>query len=553
MAKMFPSVIPDNVASDPKRAAEIRMYECLRDQLDGGFHVFYSSPWLGTRPDGSEVDGEADFLVAHPELGILSIEVKGGGVAIDVDSQWTSRDRHGIERRIKNPVEQARSSKHQIIEKLKASSKWNRRFVRACHGVILPDVTSPGRPLRADMPLELFAFREDVVRLNSWVKSRFQDASPNGPGPRCEPLGNDGLAALDSLLAEPIRLKVPFAVGVDHALSEIKLKTDEQIWILRDLEENRRMTIAGAAGTGKTILAVEKALMLAEEGKRTLLLCFNRPLSAHLREIVGQRPNLTVTHFDKFCRDVSTASGHNEGSPASHEDRSQLVENFVSAGMEEFDAIVIDEGQDFKDEWLTMLEIVVKGSKEGILYVFYDDNQNVTGSSAGYISTIPASRYRLTRNFRNTRQIFEETKRYYRGSFVKPVGPEGEPVEWHECAGVNLREMISQRIGVLLNTEKIEASDVAILVPTLNDLELLRHGGNLKIGRYQLSDAESRRRDSLVVDSIRRFKGLESPVVLLIVTGEIEKYQELLYTGISRAQVRLELFGPAHILRRLRA
>ncbi|MEY3895286.1 MAG: hypothetical protein RLZZ214_805, partial [Verrucomicrobiota bacterium] len=434
MAKMFPSVIPDNVASDPRRAAEIRVYECLRDQLDGAFHVFYSSPWLGTRPDGSEVDGEADFLVAHPDLGILSIEVKGGGVAIDGDSQWTSRDRFGIERRIKNPVEQARSSKHQIIAKLKESSKWNPRFVRACHGVILPDVTSPGRPLRADMPPELFAFREDMVRLNSWVKSRFQDASPNGPGPRCGPLGNDGLAALDSLLAEPIRLKVPLAAGVDHALREIKLKTDEQVWILRDLEENRRMTIAGAAGTGKTILAVEKALMLAEEGKRTLLLCFNRPLSAHHRETVGERPNMLVTHFDKFCRDVAVAAGHNEAHCPLEDIRNQLVENFVTAGRDEFDAIVIDEGQDFRDEWLTMLEVVVRDSKDGTLYVFYDDNQNVTGSSAGYILSIPASRYRLTRNFRNTRQVFEETNRYYRGSFVKPVGPEGAPVEWHECA-----------------------------------------------------------------------------------------------------------------------
>ncbi|MEY3895476.1 MAG: hypothetical protein RLZZ214_995, partial [Verrucomicrobiota bacterium] len=117
---------------------------------------------------------------------------------------------------------------------------------------------------------------------------------------------------------------------------------------------------------------------------------------------------------------------------------------------------------------------------------------------------------------------------------------------------MDLRERISQRIGVLLKAEKIEPANVAILVPALDNLDLLRHHGELKIGNYLVTDSETRRRDALVVDSIRRFKGLESPVVLLIVTGEIEKYQELLYTGISRAQVRLELFGPAHILKRLR-
>ena len=117
---------------------------------------------------------------------------------------------------------------------------------------------------------------------------------------------------------------------------------------------------------------------------------------------------------------------------------------------------------------------------------------------------------------------------------------------------MNLSERISQRVGVLLKNEKIEPENVAILIPTRKDLGLLSHAGKLKIGRYQTTDAESRRPGALVVDSIRRFKGLESPVVILVVTGEMENHPELLYTGISRAQVRLEVFGSIHVLRRLR-
>ena len=76
MAVIFPSQLPVEISQDPRRSAECRVYEALRRQLESDFHVYYSSPWLGIRPDGSEIDGEADFIVAHPNLGILVIEVK---------------------------------------------------------------------------------------------------------------------------------------------------------------------------------------------------------------------------------------------------------------------------------------------------------------------------------------------------------------------------------------------------------------------------------------------------------------------------------------------
>ena len=96
MAIMYPSKLPDDVLRDPKRAAECRVYDELRKQLDADYHVFYSSPWLGTRPDGSEVEGEADFIVAHQKIGMLVIEVKGGRINIDSDGQWRSKNREEI-------------------------------------------------------------------------------------------------------------------------------------------------------------------------------------------------------------------------------------------------------------------------------------------------------------------------------------------------------------------------------------------------------------------------------------------------------------------------
>ena len=80
MAKMFPQQLPKDVLDDKRRSSEVQVYNALSEQLDDNYHVFYSSPWLGTNTDGSEIDGEADFLIAHAEKGILSVEVKGGVV-----------------------------------------------------------------------------------------------------------------------------------------------------------------------------------------------------------------------------------------------------------------------------------------------------------------------------------------------------------------------------------------------------------------------------------------------------------------------------------------
>ena len=536
------------------RSAEVKVYEALRDQLNDEWHVFYSSPWLGTNPDGSEIDGEADFLIANGEKGILSVEVKGGQISISADNQWTSTDRYRIARRIKNPVAQARTSKYHLLDKLKHSPKWQPRFIAARHGVILPDVTRPDRDLRPDMPLGLFAFQEDMSHLQAWVDGRLAGFDESEGKTKPKPLGIDGLAALDDMITRPITLQVRLHTNVAQDLKEIQLKTNEQILILRELEINRRMAIAGAAGTGKTVLAVEKAVMLAEQGKRTLLLCFNRPLSLSLRQSVARYPLIHATHFHQFCREVAVMAGESAGPFDPTEDAARFLDNFAKARLEEYDAIIIDEGQDFEHEWLESLEIAVKGGPEGVLYIFYDDNQNVMTASAEYLRQLPVAGYILSRNFRNTKLIFQEGSRYYKGHPVRAIGPAGTPVLWHTLGrGDDLRVTLAQRVGVLVQREGMAPSDIAILLQDDHMMDQLRVDGLIRIGRYQVTNAEERRGNAIVVDTIRRFKGLESPVVLLVVANDMKDRYELLYTAMTRPQSLLEVFGPPRMLQQMRS
>jgi len=94
MAKLYPERLPESILSDPKRSAEKKVFDALLG-LGSSFVIFYSVAWQA-RKDGCTRDGEADFVIAHPDLGVLVIEVKGGGVAYDaVTGQWTTTDRYG--------------------------------------------------------------------------------------------------------------------------------------------------------------------------------------------------------------------------------------------------------------------------------------------------------------------------------------------------------------------------------------------------------------------------------------------------------------------------
>jgi superfamily I DNA and RNA helicase len=313
---------------------------------------------------------------------------------------------------------------------------------------------------------------------------------------------------------------------------------------MRDLDRNKRMAIAGAAGTGKTVLALNKAITLAEQGLRTLFLCFNRPLSLYLQEAVKSYPQIMATHFHQFCRDIAKAAGTEEpGSIENYE--TGLVDNFVAAEMEEYDAVIIDEGQDFKDDWLESLEVVVKNIKEGFLYIFFDDNQDVMSTSAGYISNLPIAQFHLSRNFRNTKEIFKQANRYYSGDHVRAIGPTGRPINWYGYKGPSeFQKMLAERIGTLVQSEKLDLGSIAILAPDAQTIDSMFPHGRDRIGRYPAADAERRTPERLVIETVRRFKGLESPVVLIILTHEIKSYSELLYTGMTRAQSLLEVFAP---------
>ncbi|MCV2864401.1 NERD domain-containing protein [Albidovulum sediminicola] len=550
MARMYPRELPRHVLENPKLSSEVRVYERMRDKLPGDYNCYYSRSWHEADRDGAEFDGEADFIVAHAEHGLLFLEVKGGRVSCrEADGQWLSEDRDGFKFRIKNPLSQARSSKHHFLKRLNASRALSGRFVRARHGAILPGSARPRRALAPDAPLEIIAFGDDMETLDRWIVRRMTE----GDDHRESALGLDGLRALEELLASHFELRAHIGISLADDARTIERLTAEQSWILDSLADNKEMAISGGAGSGKTVLAVEKATRSAADGRRTLLTCYNAPLAAHLRTICQGNEGLVVASFHALCRALAQKAGvelpsDGDQSVFDHLLPEALVDAVSNNPDLGFDTVIIDEGQDFRDSWLHALRLTINDPETGGFYVFYDDNQRLFSPEKGFIDALPASSIALTRNLRNTRRIHALMAKWYQGRRSIPAGPEGEPVGTMACRnGEMALARLNERISQMLNSGQVAPGQIAVLSGTGDALTALGE----RIAGKPTCRADDVRPDHIVLDTVRRFKGLSRPCIFLIgIEGLTDP--ELIYVATSRANVLLEIIGTAEDIARLK-
>lgn len=548
MAITFPAELPEHIRRDPLRSAECRVFDALKAQLSREFRVFYSSPWLGTTPEGEERDGEADFTVAHPELGLLVLEVKGGRIEVTSgDRQWISTDRVGFRHRIKNPVGQARSGKHELLKKLKERAEWRSRYIRARHGVVLPDIASAAPILGADSPPEIFACAPEMRTLGDWVTGRLSASDEEDADKRVEPLGLDGLNALEILLARGFTLKIDLRTYLDQDVARIDALSEQQYWVIESLWDNARLTVAGPAGSGKTIVAAHLAELSSQVRRlRTLLVCLNAPLAAFLRDRLGHLERLDVASYADFCRMTCDAAGVRPPDGLENLHRA-CMDAMSTPDRPAYDQIIVDEGQDFEDEWLEALEFALDEDGPGRLSVFYDSNQRVRGRGRRYIEDMPATRFPLTRNFRNTRRIFDVGQRFYEGTEVRPLGPEGVDVEWHAASGgPESEKRLREVVGGLVTASGIPADRIVILCADMGKRDVVLSGG--MPGRVPTTTATHRTPGKVVVDSVRRFKGLESDVVIVFRPELYINDPELLYVAATRARALLHVIGDPEAL-----
>lgn len=522
--------LPGHIREDRHRRAEVKVYDLLADQLGKDWVVFYSRPWLGLSPTGEEKDGECDFVVVHPTRGFLAIEVKGGGISYDpANDKWLSCDRDGIRHKIKNPIEQARSSKHELFRKVQQQKHWPQgRYVRIRHGVVFPDAENPPASLGPDRPRPLFCCRNDLTDIAGWIRSRLA----GGDG---EPIGNEGVRAFEDLLAAPFQLTVPLAHYLDDDEKSIASLTPQQFHILDAVSHLPRVAAGGGAGTGKTILAMEDAARTAQHGLRTVFLCLSVKLAAHVRERLAST-HVDVRSFAEFCSETARDAGMPV--PSGTTDLDAMVEWLSKAAALtpslRYDAIIVDEAQDFRTHWWIALEDLLRNSETSKLHAFFDTNQSIYGNLVGELASFRIVPIQLTRNLRNTQNIHNAASHFYAGIPISAEGPEGFRVEWAPCLAHELAATALRAARRLVHEDGLGVENIVIISEQKKLLAEIRDRPKFP--------------DGVAVDTISNFKGLERQSVVLVATREIADQPELAYVGLSRPRTHLIVVGESSIL-----
>lgn len=206
-----------------------------------------------------------------------------------------------------------------------------------------------------------------------------------------------------------------------------------------------------------------------------------------------------------------------------------------------FDAIIVDEGQDFADIWWVTLESLLAEPAEGVLYIFYDNNQRIFETHGDY--PIPPPHFTLTENCRTTQAIHRAATAYLASEHLPSCrGPEGRsPVELPVTPDTEI-DALCRVVHGLTVEEGLSVDDIVVLSPRGPKTSRLAEG--TKLGNLRLSWL-SGARNVLRCRSIQAFKGLESSVVIL---AEPERAHEatlapLLHVGLTRAQHHVIVLG----------
>jgi hypothetical protein len=526
-AKFWPAKLPAHVRSEELRQSEVRVYDLLTQKLDPGWIVFYSRPWLGLTPTGGEKDGECDFVVVHPDHGYLAIEVKGGEITYDAAlDQWQSKDRYGTRRKIKNPIAQAKSSKHELLKQVKNSPHWPKgRFIRMRHGVIFTHTVAPPKQLGTDAPRELFCCRDELELIDIWISKRLS-------GGEEEPIGTDGVKAFEEVLAAPFHLKVPLGHYLDDDEQAINTLTPQQFNILNSVGHLPRVAVGGGAGTGKTIVAIEDSVRLAQSGRKTAFVCVSKNLATHVaRKLAEANADVSVFDLQQLCAHVAGSRAPSGNLETGIE---QILHAEKSASAPKFDAIIVDEAQDFRSHWWVAIDALLTDPRTSMLHAYYDVNQSVYGDLARELQGFHFIPVFLTLNLRNTKNIHNAASQFYKGMPILASGPEGSNISWKPCQDSQIPQSVAHAAHHLVNHERVDPSDIVVLNVSPSLVTAFAGRNNLPAG--------------VEVEDVRDFKGLERKVVILAATREIADEREMAYVALSRARVHLIVVGEKPIL-----
>lgn len=572
-------MIPPIPKAFDSKSEEGIVFNALR-KLPSDYYVFHSVAF-SVVDNGTLYEREVDFVVANRKKGILCIEAKNGpGISYD-GRCW--RYSSGMPMEHDGPYHQVATAKRGIMSKIRCHANPAVQAIydrcKILHAVFFfkmseidfKELVYNGLPEEADPRITLLA--EDLINPTKKIADIFSVKLPWEKYVEDTKLSDEEFQLLLESVLCPVFNLIPSPMAKNVAmLEQMNQLLYEQYKLLDFLDDQDTAVINGAAGTGKTMLAVEKARRHSLDGDRVLFLCYNRMLCDRListhkhnekKTYRTQFKNVEFKTISQFVREVTGNYKDLEGFLEWLMDCAGDIERFG------YKHVIVDEGQDFglidhalgiSDETaknncsiIDMIQEIVLDA-EGTFYLFYDKYQMIQGGS-GMEYCLPDCiensdcRLSLHHNCRNTKEIARTSVtplRDHKNRAIKPV----TACSWYEPSRpkmhiIRAEEDAENVLKGILNSYKAEGiSDVVILTPERIDYSCIADS-LVTIEEYGTTyyyyEYDGRK---YMLTTCIRFKGLEADAVVMLDLNRQSfsgKKGLEFYVGSSRAKLRLDL------------
>ncbi|MDB9372319.1 DEAD/DEAH box helicase [Nodularia sphaerocarpa] len=599
MSTLIPSF---NSCSMRMTPGERRLAQRMEEKLEDDYLLWYDVP-VGKK------QLHPDFIVLHPSRGLFVLEVKDWKLETIENinpSTVTIITENGV-KEIKHPLQQARDyalAINKVLEKDPAlvqpeGNYQGKLVIPYGYGVVFSNITRKAfneSELPAVFEEHLVICKDEMLpstdteefqqRLWDLCSYQFGETLTSSQIDRIRwhifpdlriNVKQLSLFDVDTTTEEPPQLQIP---------DILKIMDLQQEQLARSLGDGHRV-IHGVAGSGKTMILGFRCQHLSQvSNKPILVLCFNVSLAAKLRQMI-QDPNkisrVRVRHFHGWCMDI--LKKYNIPRPDSREYQGEVYINelvnrvikavdakLIPAGT--YGAVMLDEGHDFKPEWLKLIAQMVNPETNSLL-ILYDDAQNLYGEKRdkkfSFKSVGIQAQGRTTilkLNYRNTEQVLGVAYEFAKEVMTPTTGDDDQVVLVQPTSAGRQGAMpdliklpsfqhevdyLAQRVQQL-HERGIAWNEIAIIyrLRFMGD-RIYQDFQKLQIRiEWVNADSDSRNyhpdEESIKLMTMHSSKGLEFPVVCIPGVGYLPNQNQvladearLMYVAMTRAMEQLIL------------
>lgn len=556
MARMLPNQL-DRESTSP---AEQKVFEGLSGAA--GTEAWWGLHQLYLPRHDRQVCGEIDFVVLAPRLGVLCLEVKGVRQVRREGGVWYLGRQDGEAR---GPFRQASDGKSSLFERVRRGNPSAVEGVPWWHAVCFTDVEFTIEPVSDEWNDWEVIDARFLVKHGSLERGLVEGTKRalhcagellRARGVRIAPgdFSEERCGQLARLLRPDFEYSMSVRTRNELADAEVRRYTEDQFQALDQLADNPRTLFRGSAGTGKTFLAMEAARRARAEGRKVLLVCYNRAfgewLGGQVRDLGPEVEALTV---HALMARIARSRGHEvPRDPAPEYWEEELPQQALDAVLDgavdrQYDTLIVDEAQDLaKEQPMAVLDLLLDGGIGGGTWAMFGDfgPQNLFGGlslqgmrdlldkSFGASHVVCA----LQTNCRNTRPIAAVAQQL--GATYRVVRRQ-DAANAPEVIRYATREDQARRLeGCLDSLWDYGYRGTHMVVLSLRRESAVVHQIAADPWRQRLVPyAPGLSKQQVPYTTVHAYKGLETHQVVItdLEPPITERELQLLYTGITRA------------------